>query len=303
MSTFAFKPTHTFILLVSAYLFASTRAQATAQQLAIVQAEYDASQFSANYPDGFGIPLKAQALLNVIYPSGNVQLAKPYSASDVSTLPTISVTPSASNEANFKAPNVFTLTLADANALGNPDPQGNYRHFLENGASFGDPTSNGTSALNSGSGTLVTPYAGPGPLPNEGPHRYAWLLFAQPSGFHAPSNLSTASVGPGHWYLNSYVSSSGLGDLVAASFFTVENGHASYSLKPTAALNTATITAQPTGGSGSSTGAGAVITAAPNSTSTNARNPANSLHPTSIDLFKTFFMGFGLIFVGFLLVQ
>jgi len=54
--------------------------------------------------------------------------------------------------------------------------------------------------------------------------RYAWLVFAQPEAFQAPANLSTPGVAPGHWSVSNYVSQSGLGDLVMASFFTVENG-------------------------------------------------------------------------------
>ncbi|MBW0521556.1 hypothetical protein O181_061271 [Austropuccinia psidii MF-1] len=214
-------------------LQSSVVSQATSDLLSNVVAQYNNLSLASPYPDGFGIQLKASAILNVAYPSGVIQLGHPYSASDVASLPKIALQ-TGSDSTTFKAPNAFTLMLADANALGNPDKQGNYRHYLENGATFGDPDSNGTMTLNSGSGTVVTSYAGPGPLPNEGPHRYAWMLFVQPSAFQAPSNLSSAGVGPGHWYVNDYVSSTHLGDLVAASFFTVENGHASFTPKPTA---------------------------------------------------------------------
>ena len=78
--------------------------------------------------------------------------------------------------------------------------------------------------MNVGSGTVVTNYAGPGPLLNTSKHRYAWMLFAQSSKFATPANLSAAGTAPGHRYVSKYVASRGLGDLVAASFFTVENG-------------------------------------------------------------------------------
>jgi len=272
--------------------------QATTDQISTVQTQYDGLFLSSSYPDGFGISLKAQALLNVKYPSGDVTLGKAYSASDVSTQPSITVTPIDSAQSAFKTPNVFTLMLADANAYGNPDPQGNYRHFLENSATFGDASGNGTMALNVGSGTIVTAYAGPGPLPNEGPHRYAWLLFAQPSTFQAPSNLSSAGTGPGHWYLNAYVSSTKLGDLIAASFFTVENGHASFTPKPTPASNTgksASIT---------NTTHSSPVTAT-NSPSANAKSHA-SKGPLSIDfasLVKVISTGLGVAVCGYVLVQ
>ena len=71
---------------------------------------------------------------------------------------------------------------------------------------------------------LLPADAGPGPIAGTGIHRYAWLLFSQPSNFSAPANLSTAGVSPGHWSVNDYVVNSRLGALVAASFFTVQNG-------------------------------------------------------------------------------
>ncbi|OAV85956.1 hypothetical protein PTTG_30169 [Puccinia triticina 1-1 BBBD Race 1] len=55
-------------------------------------------------------------------------------------------------------------------------------------------------AMNVGSGTVVTNYAGPGPLLNTSKHRYAWMLFAQSSKFATPANLSAAGTAPGHWY-------------------------------------------------------------------------------------------------------
>jgi len=85
-------------------------------------------------------------------------------------------------------------------------------------------------------GNAVTPYTGPGPAAGEGPHRYGWLLFQQLTTFQASSNLAQPGTAPGHWNLTSYVSSSGLGHLVVASFFTVENGQASYQVPSTTAF-------------------------------------------------------------------
>merc|ERR1712137_729638 len=100
------------ILISSCLLISQSNAQATTQQTTEVQSKYDALKLSATYPDGFGIPLKAQALLDVVYPSGNVQLGQNYTAQDVSTQPIISVIPLSSSQVNFKAPNSFTLMLA-----------------------------------------------------------------------------------------------------------------------------------------------------------------------------------------------
>ena len=72
--------------------------------------------------------------------------------------------------------------------------------------------------------TSSTDYAGPGPASGSGAHRYTILMYAQPDSFSPPSNLSTAGTPLGTMYLHSYVSESGLGDLIAANYFQVENG-------------------------------------------------------------------------------
>jgi len=84
-------------------------------------------------------------------------------------------------------------------------------------------------------GTAITNYAAPGPIAGTGPHRYAFLMFAQPESFQAPSNLSTAGTPPSHWYVENYVEETGL-QLVAASFFTVSNGDATGSVAATEAV-------------------------------------------------------------------
>jgi hypothetical protein len=49
-------------------------------------------------------------------------------------------------------------------------------------------------------------------------------MYAQPSTFTAPSDLSAPDTPLGTFSLSNYVSSSGLGPLVAANYFQVENG-------------------------------------------------------------------------------
>ena len=98
-------------------------------------------------------------------------------------------------------------------------------------------------------------YAGPGPAAGEGPHRYAWLLFAQPAAFHAPAGLNAPNSAPGHWNVTSYVGTSGLGNLVAASFFTVENGQASYAVPSTSSYAAANSGASASGAGATTSGA------------------------------------------------
>lgn len=75
-------------------------------------------------------------------------------------------------------------------------------------------------------GTVVTQYAGPGPVSltsvaeradrtqaaGEGPHRYAWLLFQQPASFNAAATQGLNA--PGHWQVQQFVQQANLGSLV-----------------------------------------------------------------------------------------
>lgn len=79
--------------------------------------------------------------------------------------------------------------------------------------------------------TFSTDYAGPGPAEGSGPHRYTILVYIQPSTFQAPANLSQAGTPLSTMLLNEYVTESGLGDLVAANYFQVENGQATVSVR------------------------------------------------------------------------
>lgn len=155
----------------------------------------------------------------------------------MSDAPDVYVTPAQDTAAWFNSSSRYTLTLADASALGDPDSEGNYRHFLANsetGAAAAASSGNLTFAPQDG--TVITSYAAPGPLSGSGTHRYAWLLFAQPENFSAPEGLSTAGTSPSHWSVKSYVDQTGL-QLVAASFFTVQpNGNPTGSVATTQAV-------------------------------------------------------------------
>ncbi|WAR63278.1 hypothetical protein PtB15_18B361 [Puccinia triticina] len=210
-------------------------------------------------------------VLQVAYPTGLITLGKSYSSEDVKNLPTITVVPG--DATAFKAPNAFKLMLANANPLGNPDKNG--------------------MAMNVGSGKVLTNYAGPGLLLNTNKYRYTWMLFA------SPTNLSAAGTPPGHWYVNKYVASSGLGDLVAASFFTVKNGHGIFP------HNATVFHSNPTANTTDSSGQlGAMPTGA--STSTQAAAKSNTNGPLWNDcaaIIKNVVMGLGFAVSGYILVQ
>ncbi|CAD6571672.1 MAG: hypothetical protein CYPHOPRED_004538 [Cyphobasidiales sp. Tagirdzhanova-0007] len=187
----------------------------------------------------FGIPLQAVAELSIVYNGSVLTNGQALSAAQVADKPSISVIPVAG--ANITSSMNFTLMLADASALGNPDAEGDYRHFLANDVHAPDSYNASANSFEPTNGTVITYYSGPGPLVGTGAHRYAWLMFVQPSNFSAPANLSTAGVAPSHWDVQSYVQQSGLGSLIAAAFFTVENGAPTASVISTTAVNTATL--------------------------------------------------------------
>jgi len=246
---------------------------ATADQLAAVVGAYDNSGF--NTPIGnslaFNIPLQASALMTVTYGSVTVSNGQALTAAQVAAEPAIDITPSAAAASSYAAGTLFTIMLADAAAIGNPDAQGYYRHYLANSAPATAAASTTNVTFPLGLGNVITPYAGPGPNAGEGPHRYAWLLFAQPSTFTAPAGLNTPNTAPGHWNITQYVQQAGLGSLVAASFFTVQNGAATYtvpSTTPFVAASTAAPATTTAALSGSSSRASFGAAAPSSSTST-----------------------------------
>ncbi|KAK9895481.1 PEBP-like protein [Cystobasidium minutum MCA 4210] len=225
-------------------------AQSTAEpiQVALVEAQFNASGLNTPIDDSqsLNMPLQAVGLLNVTYGDMTIQNGQAYPADQVNARPSFTAIPLEGASINGS----YTLMLADFSAIGNPDPEGEYRHYLANDVQI-------SSVGMLSNGTVITYYAGPGPLVGTGIHRYAWLLFQQPEAFTAPANLSTSGVAPGHWSVESYVQSSGLGDLVMASFFTVENGAPSVSAVSTTAVNTATLFVPSSAGSAAASGSAA----------------------------------------------
>ncbi|GAA5821468.1 hypothetical protein JCM10212_002120 [Sporobolomyces blumeae] len=264
--------------LVSAQSIPSS---ASAADLALVSAQFANSGFNLTSNAGFGLTLDAKAILSVVYGSvGVIQNGNSYTNDQVSEAPDVYVTPSSETAAWFNSTSRYTLTLADASALDNPDAEGNYRHFLANGLTGSAPSS-GNLTFEPQDGTVVTSYAGPGPLAGSGIHRYAWLLFEQPENFQAPSNLSTAGTAPSHWSVDSYVQETGI-ELVAASFFTVAASDATGSVA-TQPVNTATLSVSSTGSSspqstgGSKTSDASGAAASPTSGGSGAASLAVSL--------------------------
>ncbi|KAM0786341.1 hypothetical protein ACM66B_001813 [Microbotryomycetes sp. NB124-2] len=266
----------------------------TAEQLALVDAQYANAGFALEPERGFGISLKSQGLLTVNYDSfGTVQNGEAYTADQVAEEPDVSFAPSQAAASNFTDATRYTLVLADANSLGDPTP--NYRHYLENSAT------RESDSGEIGDGNEVTKYAGPGPLPGTGPHRYAWLLFVQPARFEPPQNLSGTDIGIGPWNVQEYVQNTGL-ELVAASFFTVQNGEPTGSVVSTSAVNTATLAVSESASSSASrmtsSSRASSQTSAPASSGTNSQSASTPAATTPTSSAGRTVISFGALMAG-----
>ena len=122
--------------------------------------------------------------------------------------------------------------------------------------------------------TAITNYAGPGPAAGSGAHCYVILVLPQPDDFSPPSNLSSPNTPLGVFGLTDYISvclllrtpellsltalplaqTSKLGQPIAGTYFTVEEGTASVSASATSAVNTQSISAALAAASPSATG-------------------------------------------------
>ncbi|GAA5904152.1 hypothetical protein JCM6882_003961 [Rhodosporidiobolus microsporus] len=259
--------TAALVALVTAAAAQSIPATASPEALALVDAQYQNSGLDDSGNAGFGIELDSLAILSVVYPSfGVVENGNAYSVDQVSDAPDVYVTPSEDSAAWFNSSSRYTLMLSDASSLGDPDSRGNYRHFLANSLT-GEAASGSNLTFQPVDGTVITSYAAPGPIEGTGPHRYTWLLFAQPSEFSAPSNLSSPGTSPAPWYTSDYAAQTGI-QLVAASFFTVQNGEPTGSVASTEAVDTATLTPSSTGATSSGSQTGSSTSSAPSASAT-----------------------------------
>ncbi|KAG6909468.1 hypothetical protein DXG01_000454 [Tephrocybe rancida] len=167
----------------------------------------------------------------------------------------------------------FTIFMVDADIVGGDLSKGENHHWLVNGVQITD------GKVSDADATSIVNYAGPGPATGSGPHRYVIILYAQPDSFAAPVGL-TEPTGVGLFTLNAYIKDSGLGALVAANYFTVEDGTATVSIPATSAVVSSTLVAAsstPTtsGKVGAATGTTSAGAASP--TKTNSATTLTSL--------------------------
>ncbi|OCF59860.1 hypothetical protein L486_02533 [Kwoniella mangroviensis CBS 10435] len=192
-----------------------------------------------------------EAILTVSFGGSAISPGDKLDKDAVASSPEITVTPESADSDDFQAGKLYTVLMADANAVGtDQNVTEQTRHWLVN--SVGISGDSAPYALNYTGATTITDYAGPGPFEGTGSHRYVIALYEQGDDFSAPSNLSTAGVALGTWFLKSYVSEAKLGDLLAANYFQVENGQATSTAESTTPVDSATLSqAASTTGSGS----------------------------------------------------
>jgi len=206
------------------------------------------------------------AVFGLSFNGVNVSPGQALTKAQVAPTPSLTVTPANSS---VTLTGTYTLVMVDAAAVGTDESAGETRHYLLNGATISD------SKVSNASAVAITEYAGPAPPANTGPHRYVILLYNQPSTFTAPANYSQPNMGVSVFNLNAYVSESGLGAIVAGTYFTVEEGTATASLSATSAVQTSTLApVSSASGTHSSTAPGA-------SGSSGSSNGASSIGITS----------------------
>ncbi|KDQ18117.1 hypothetical protein BOTBODRAFT_52916 [Botryobasidium botryosum FD-172 SS1] len=248
-----------FSVALSVLLAAVASAQSTTLQLQSIEAQFAAAGLVGN--NDLLASFNPSAVLDANFGSGSITPGSPQSVAGVANAPALTLTP-ANSSVTFSGQ--YTVAMVDADIVGTNEATTNQtRHWLVNGVS----TSGNT--VNALAGTNITAYGGPLPAAGSGPHRYVILVYTQPSTFTAPADLPANSPISAFNFAN-YVQSSGLGSLVAATYFTVEQGTASMSIPATTAVQTNTLpAAQTTGGAASGHPSGTASGSGPKPTQSN----------------------------------
>jgi len=178
-----------------------------------------------------------QGLLDVSWSGyGNgIQPGAAQSKDAVAEEPYLEVIP-ASNASSIASGSSYAVMMVDADIAGTESSVNKTFHWLAYNVAL--PSGDAPYDLARGADAAIA-YVGPGPLEGTGAHRYVVMVYAQPSGFTAPS----APTAFGAYNFEDYISSAGLGDLVAANYFTVENGQATVTPSATSAVETSTLAA------------------------------------------------------------
>jgi hypothetical protein len=221
------------------------------------------------------------ATLNVSFAGvGTITPGQALSKDQVAPAPTIAITPANST---VSLSGKYTVVMADADVVGKDESAGQTRHWLVNSVPISSDN------VSTSDGTTITNYAGPGPAPGSGAHRYVILVLPQPDNFAAPANLSAPNTPLGVFNLVDYISSTHLGQPIAGMYFTVEEGTASASASPTSAVNTQSISAALAAASSTSPASHSASGTAPGSSPTGSAASAGQLVSGPLALVATLF--------------
>lgn len=224
---------------------------ATAEEINGVVANYEGAQLVPQF-----LPtLEPQGVLLVAFNGTNINLGDALPQDTVGAFPNLQVSPYTGSEAwGFGEDYMYTALMADADIVGTDEGGEQTFHWLANGLTLGSSSTDPPFSFNLSTSTTIINYAGPGPAAGSGPHRYVILLIRQYPNFTAPSDLSSPDTPLGTHSTSQYLSTEGLGDVVATSYFTVENGEATVSVGSTSAVDSATLASTLAMGSASMTG-------------------------------------------------
>ncbi|KZV70455.1 PEBP-like protein [Peniophora sp. CONT] len=261
-------------------MFFRTAAALSVLTLATAQTSLDIALIEAHFSNSGIVPsllatFDPSATINASFSGVGITPGQALSKDQVASAPTLAITP-ANSSVTFSGK--YTVVMADADIVGTDESVGQTRHWLVNSATV----SNGQVSTGDGA-TAITNYAGPGPAAGSGAHRYVILVLPQPDDFSPPSNLSTANTPLGVFQLTDYISSSKLGQPIAGTYFTVEEGTASVSASATSAVNTQSISAAlaKASSTGSAAASGSASGSAAASSSTPTGNSASAVQLVS----------------------
>lgn len=201
-------------------LAASTSSLAVDISRAIAEAstQFEAQDLIPNPIDSDDLDLSSA--LTLAFGSTNATTGQrfefPADTSALATAPTFQLDVPASMASQYAGMN-FTAMIVDPGAYGQTLGGSNVtRHYLANDLRLSNGRLTNSTAA-------ITPYAEPGPAAGTGAHRYLALVFAQESGFEAPSGFTT-QMGVSTMDLEDYIDDAeNLGDIVAMTYIMVEN--------------------------------------------------------------------------------
>jgi len=265
-------------LTVLPFIFAQSNDPAL--QIQAIEVHFKQSQIVPSLLASFD----PSALLTVNFPGvGDITPGQLLTKQASAPTPIISVTPANSS---IQLTGTYTIAMVDADIVGSDLSKGVNRHWLVNGVEITD------GKISNASATAITAYAGPGPAVGSGPHRYTIILYTQPTGFTPPADLSQP-IGVTLFDVNAYAKNSGLGPIVAATYFTVEDGTATSSIPATSSVVSSTLTQAQTTGAGTKTGG-------PTGSSTNTASSANPSKTNAAINLQVF--PFSILLAGFVII-